>query len=250
MSTSLTALVLAAGRGTRMGALTASTPKPLLALQGRPILEHILRGLASAGVERAVVITGYLADAIESHFGAGEDIGIRLVYRRQAAASGTAKAVLLARDLIGDAPFVLSWGDILVEPGAYADLVADFRSRPCAALLGINEVDDPWRGAAVYTDGDTVTRVVEKPPPGTSTTRWNNAGVFVLSPVVFDYAERLEPSPRGEYELPQAFAAMIADGLPVRAHRILGFWSDVGTPEDLDAAQTTFPSALPPLSHG
>lgn len=226
-----------------MGALTAATPKPLLPLRGRPILDHILRGLAAAGVSRAVVVTGYLGDAIESFFGDGQRLGLKISWRRQTEASGTASAVLLARDAAGDEPFVLSWGDILVEPGEYQRLVDEFRRVPCMALLALNEVDDPWRGAAVYVDNvGNVVRLVEKPPRGTSTTRWNNAGIFVLSPAVFEYASRLPRSERGEYELPQALAAMVEDGQLVRALPVRGFWSDLGTPEDLAAAEATYPA--------
>ena len=247
MSSCSTAVVLAAGRGTRMGALTAHTPKPLLPLQGRPILEHILAGLKAAGIRRAVVVTGYLGEQIERSLGDGARLGMDLSYRRQTIASGTATALLLARDALDDEPFVLCWGDILVEAAEYARLVAAFAARPCAALLALNAVDDPWRGAAVYVD-DTgvVTRIVEKPPRGTSTTCWNNAGIFVLTAAVLAYAERLPASERGEFELPQALAAMVDAGESVRGLALRGFWSDLGTPEDLAAAEESYPGAAAP----
>ena len=236
-----TAVLLAAGRGTRMGSLTQHVPKPLLPLQGRPILEHILEGLAGAGIRRATIVTGYLAEAIEGHFGDGSRWDLNLRYRRQAEATGTASALLLARSELGSAPFLLSWGDIIVDPGAYRALVEDFVDRSCAALLALNHVEDPWRGAAVYVDDSLrVERIVEKPPRGTSTTPWNNAGVFVLAPRALDYAARVPPSSRGEYEFPQALAAMVDDGEIVRGHPLSGFWSDLGTPEDLAAAQAAF----------
>ena len=96
-------------------------------------------------------------------------------------------------------------------------------------------------GAAVYVDSDwRVTRLEEKPPRGTATTRWNNAGVLALSASIFDFARRLRPSPRGEYELPTAIAAMVAEGRTVRALPIRGFWSDVGTRDDLEEARRRF----------
>ncbi len=232
------AVILAAGRGTRMGALTAATPKPLLLLNGQPIIEHILTGLRGAGVDEAVVITGYRGEQIEAHLGDGSRFGMRLSYRRQQTPDGTARALLLARNAAATGPFVLSWGDIVIEPHNYIALTAAFNRHPCDALLMVNEVDDPWRGAAVYVDAAwRVTDLIEKPLRGSSHTRWNNAGIFVLTPRIYTYAERLRPSPRGEYELPQAIAAMIADGCVVRAHPVRGFWSDLGTPEDLAAAE-------------
>jgi dTDP-glucose pyrophosphorylase len=232
------AVILAAGRGTRMGALTAATPKPLLHLCGRPIIEHILSGLRNAGIREAVVITGYRGEQIEAHLGSGAALGLQLGYRRQPRPEGTARALLLARDAVENGPFLLSWGDIVVDGDEYTALLADFARTPCDTLLSVNEVDDPWRGAAVYVNSEgRVTRVVEKPPPGSSATRWNNAGIFVFTRHIFTYAERLVPSPRGEYELPQAIAAQLSAGDVVRAHPLRGFWSDLGTPDDLQEAE-------------
>lgn len=236
------AIVVAAGRGTRMGALTAATPKPLLLLRGRPIIEHILTGMRAAGVCEFVLVTGYRGEQIEARLGDGGRWGARLSYRRQDSARGTAHALLLARDLVGEAPFLLSWGDVVVAPEEYGALLHAFAAAPCDALLAVNAAGDPWRGAAVYVDADwRVTRLVEKPPRGSSRTPWNNAGVCVCTPAVLDYAARVHMSPRGEYELPQAIAAMVADGRVVRARPLRGFWSDLGTPDDLQAAERGLP---------
>jgi dTDP-glucose pyrophosphorylase len=234
------AVVLAAGRGTRMGKLTESTPKPLLSLCGRPIIEHILVGMRDAGIHRVVIVTGYLGEQIEAHLGSGGRLGMTISYRRQEKAEGTAKALLLARDLLTDDPFMLSWGDIIVDPSEYGALVRRFADTPCDAMLTLNPTDDPWRGAAVTVDDDwRVVSLIEKPPRGTAETHWNNAGIFIFTNLIFSYADRLRASARGEYELPQAISAMIADGRVVHAHPIHGFWSDLGTPEDLAAAEAT-----------
>ena len=241
---SVIAVILAAGRGTRMGPLTANVPKPLLAFRGRPIIEHILTGLHVAGIRDGVVVTGYLAGQIERRLGTGEALGMKLSYRRQTRLQGTARALLLARDTIGDKPFLLSWGDVVIEPGQYAALLDDYRRVPCDALLAVNATEDPWQGAAVYVDEHSrVTSLVEKPPRGSARTPWNNAGIFVFAPLVLEYAERLSPSARGEYELPQAIAAMIVDGHDVRAYPVRGFWSDLGRPEDLAVAESALEKA-------
>jgi UDP-N-acetylglucosamine diphosphorylase / glucose-1-phosphate thymidylyltransferase / UDP-N-acetylgalactosamine diphosphorylase / glucosamine-1-phosphate N-acetyltransferase / galactosamine-1-phosphate N-acetyltransferase len=235
------AVILAAGRGTRMGALTQTMPKPLLTLCGRPILEHIVLGLKAAGVDRMVMVTGYRGEQIEQHFGDGSRLRVALTYRRQQQPEGTARALLLARDVVGNQPLVLSWGDIVVDPENYSALVRGFDRIACEAVLTVNAVDDPWRGAAVSVDAEwRVTQLIEKPPRGASHTRWNNAGLFVFTPVIFAYAGRVQPSVRGEYELPQAIAAMIADGRSVRALPVRGFWSDLGTPDDLAAAERRY----------
>lgn len=237
----MNAVILAAGRGLRMGELTAKTPKPLLALSGIPIIEHILLGLRAAGICDAVIVTGYRGDQIEEALGDGTRLGMRFRFLRQKEPEGTARALLLVRHCVAEEPFVLSWGDVVISPREYGATLSDFYRHPCDALLTVNRTDDPWRGAAVSVDDDwRVTSLVEKPPRGTSTTPWNNAGIFVFTPLIFDYAARLPASPRGEYELPQAVASMVEDGRVVRAHPIRGFWSDLGTPEDLAAAESAF----------
>jgi NDP-sugar pyrophosphorylase family protein len=224
-----------------MGALTAATPKPLLPVAGRPLIEHVLDGFAAAGVRRAVVVTGYQGEQIEAALGNGGRLGLEIAYCRQTRVDGTARALLLAEPLIGAAPWALSWGDILVPRAFYAEFIEAFARRPCDAQLAVNDVDDPWRGAAVYVAGDRrVYRLVEKPPRGTSTTRWNNAGLLMFTPLVFEYARRTPPSPRGEHELPQAIAQMVRDGCAVRAVPVRGPWCDVGTPADLAEAQALF----------
>jgi NDP-sugar pyrophosphorylase family protein len=242
-----TAVILAAGRGSRMGPLTSRTPKPLLPVGDRPLIEWIVGGIAAAGIEHAVVVIGYLGEQIARALGDGSRFGLRIEYRVQEETDGTARALLAAEAEASRAPFLLTWGDILVEPRLYADMADSFRRAPCDALLAVNATDDPWRGAAVYVDAEwRVTRLEEKPPRGTAMTRWNNAGVLALAPRIFEFARRLRPSARGEYELPAAVAAMVEAGCTVRAHPIRGFWSDVGTRDDLEDARRRFaPQAVP-----
>lgn len=239
-----TAVVLAAGRGMRMGDLTASIPKPLLAVADRPLIAHIAAGIAAAGLRRLVIVTGYLGEKIESALGDGSELGVEIRYERQASADGTGRALLLAQRWIRDQPFLLGWSDVLVEPRVYAEMIRGFAAAPCDVLLAVNEVEDPWRGAAVYVDSEwRVTRLEEKPSRGTAMTCWNNAGILVCAPPVLDYARRLAPSARGEYELPQAVAQMVREGRIVRARPVLGFWCDVGTPRDLEWADAQLRSS-------
>ena len=230
------AVLLAAGRGSRLGALTGSVPKPLLTVAGRPIIVHILDGLQKAGIEEITIVTGYLGDVLEQELGNGEASGLALRYVRQEQLAGTAKALALAREWLNDEQFFVGWADILVRLENYRRLMRG--SRLADAAIAVNEVDDPWAGAAVYFDeANVVQRIVEKPPKGTSTTRWNNAGLSVLGPSIWPEVDRLEPSARGEYELPQAVAGLVNRGARVVAVPVEGKWFDIGTAEDLERAR-------------
>jgi dTDP-glucose pyrophosphorylase len=235
------AVLLAAGRGTRLGDLTLGTPKPLLEVGGRPIIFRILDGLAAAGVRHVTVITGHLAETLEASLGDGSRWGVALRCLRQERLDGTARAVALARPFLRDSPFFVGWGDIVVEAANYSRVIQG--AAAAGAAIAVNEVEDPWAGAAVYVDGAMrVLRIVEKPAQGSSTTQWNNAGLAVLPGTIWGQVARLEPSPRGEYELPQAIAAFVAAGHAVAAVPIEGPWFDIGTPENLAEARRYFGS--------
>ena len=236
------AILLAAGRGKRLGDLTAHTPKPMLEIAGAPIIAHILEGLAQAGIEQMIVVTGYLAEQIEEFCRRFQSKAFAITTVRQPTLNGTGGAMLAAIPLIGADPrFVFGWADVLMDPEFYPRFMMQANASDYDLLLAVNRVRDPCNGAAVYVDAEMrVGRIVEKPPPGTSTTNWNNAGLFASTTALLDYVARLEPSPRGELELPAAIAAMIEDGRIVRAAELRGFWSDIGTPEDLERARKLF----------
>ena len=238
MTTVRSAVLLAAGRGSRLGALTANFPKPLLEVGGQPILHRIISGLAAANIRDFIVVTGHRGDLLAEVTGPGDPWGATIRYVHQDRIDGTASALQLARPYLPDQPFFVGWGDILVEAANYARVVE--AATETGAALAVNHVDDPSSGAAVYVDASGfVTRLVEKPAPGTSTTNWNNAGLASLPPAVWPYIDALERSPRGEFELPQAIAAFVRDH-SVRAVPITGPWFDIGTPENLAAARAHF----------
>ncbi len=233
------AVLLAAGRGSRLGALTESTPKALIEVGGRAIIVRIIDGLIAASVDDFAIVTGYLAEKLEAGLGNGSQSGVRITYFRQEQLNGTAAALALAREFVGDERFFFGWGDILIHPKNYRDVIR--KSRFADAAIALNEVEDPFAGGAVYVDDNfRVTLMIEKPPRGTSTTRWNNAGLGVLGPEIWPAIAALQPSERGEYELPAAIAALVTAGLEVRGVPIEGPWFDIGTPESLAAARSAF----------
>src|SRR5260370_40529931 len=230
------AVILAAGRGTRMGDLTVAKPKPMLSAGGCPILERVLEGLIAAGYSEALIVTGYHAESIEEYF---RDYRLPLRFVRQWPVDGTATAALLAREFADGEDFLLTFGDILADAACYSGILEQLQREPeAAAIVGVREVDDPYQGAAVYVDeGGRVTRIVEKPPRGESTTRWNSAGIYAVRACLFEELERVPRSSRGEYELTSAISQLIEGGKLLRIFPIEGQWRDIGRPEDLEAVR-------------
>ncbi len=230
------AVVLAAGRGTRLRPLTDVTPKPMIDLWGRPILEHVLRGLALAGLREVGIVTAYLGEQIEDYFAGGARLGLSLSYYRQTEKPGTVGAVLAAERFVGEEPFFACFADIITDYTVYKGVLDSFAAEPCDALLALNWVDDPSAGSAVYVEGTRIVRQIEKPAPGTSTTHWNQAGIFVYGPEMLRAMRRVTPSPRGEYELPSATQILLSENRLVRGYLMPRdtLWSDVGTLEELE----------------
>ena len=240
------AVILAAGKGTRMRELTNDVPKPMLRVQGKPILEHILTGLMSAGVKEFFIVTGYRADVVEAHFGDGSKWGVKIAYGRQVVQDGTGKAPELAKQFVGASSFILTYGDILVKPETYQQMVKRFGEGGFAGVVTVTGSEDVTKGGLFFFDDQfCLKHLVEKPSaaqldelrkagwlkPGA--TAWYNAGIYVFRPALFDFTAKLQKSPRGEYELTDAISAIIAAGQTLAGLRIEGRWVDVRDPEVL-----------------
>lgn len=225
------AVLLAAGRGTRMRDLTNDLPKPMIPVQGKPILQHILEGLRDAGIQRTLIIVGYRAEVVRDFFGDGSAFGIALHYVTQVVQDGTGRVVELARDFAGHQPFVLSYGDILVDPLNYRSLC---NLDPYEALVSVkrNEADMAKGGCVVLDDQFRLTDLIEK-PAGPPPSPWYNAGIYTFRPSIFEHTARLKPSPRGEYELTDAIRTLAKASGNVRALELHGQWADVRDPEVL-----------------
>ncbi len=225
------ASILAAGKGTRMRELTDDIPKPMIEVKGAPILEHIVRGLVSNGIEKILIIVGYRKEVITDYFGDGSKFGCEISYVEQVVQDGTGRVVDLVKDFSNGDPFILSYGDILVPEESYAPLV-DFTDVDGKLTVKIDE--DVRKGGAVFIENGMVTDLIEKPKEGQPTSPYYNAGIYAFSAQIFDYTAKLELSPRGEYELTDAIAAQVKDGLRVEAVELKGDWADIRDPEVLD----------------
>ena len=226
------AVLLAAGKGTRMRELTNELPKPMIAVRGKPILLHIVEGLRAAGVTHFQIVVGWRAEVVREFFGDGGKFGVAVEYVTQAVQDGTGRVVELAKDFAGADPFVLSYGDILIEPANYARLVALGEAE---ALVSVkyNPGEIAKGGAVFVNERFELTDLREKPQPGEPTSPWYNAGVYAFRPSIFEFTAQLEKSPRGEYELTDAIRALALSGRRVQALELTGDWADVRDPEIL-----------------
>jgi dTDP-glucose pyrophosphorylase len=226
------AVLLAAGRGTRMRELTIDLPKPMIAVRGKPVLQHIVEGLRGAGVRHFLIVVGYRADVVRDHFGDGSRYKIDIEYATQVVQDGTGRVVDLARDFVGNSAFVLGYGDILVDPRNYKRLVdlAD----GVEAIITVKRDEDVSKGGAVFLNEQMeLVDLREKPKPGQPTSPWYNAGLYAFRPSIFEFTAKLQPSPRGEYELTDAIRDLAQSGKKVQALELTGEWADVRDPEIL-----------------
>lgn len=245
------AVILAAGKGTRMGELTNELPKPMLKVQGKPILLHILEGLIAAGIRDFFIVTGYRAEVIESYFADGAKWNCHITYGRQLVIDGTGKAPELAKNFVGQDSFILTYGDILVKPETYRHILERFaKNSQFSGVLTCTGSEDVTKGGILLFDNEfCLEHLVEKPSqaqladlraqgylkPGEMA--WYNAGIYAFKPVLFDYTAKLEKSPRGEYELTDAITAMIKTKHCLAGLEIQGRWVDVRDPGVLASLQ-------------
>jgi dTDP-glucose pyrophosphorylase len=226
------AVLLAAGRGTRMRELTRDLPKPMIEVRGKPVLQHIVEGLRDAGVRRFLIIVGYRADAVQNFFGDGTRYKIDIQYATQVAQDGTGRVVDLARNFVGDSAFVLAYGDILVAPENYQRIVDP--ADDVEALISVTRGEDVSKGGAVFlNDKFELVDLREKSKAGEATSPWYNAGLYAFRTSIFDFTAKLKPSLRGEYELTDAIRELAQSGKRVKALELTGEWADVRDPEIL-----------------
>jgi dTDP-glucose pyrophosphorylase len=226
------AVVLAAGRGTRMRELTAGLPKPMIEVRGKPVLQHIIEGLHNAGIRELLIVVGYHADAVQNFFGNGSRYNIAIQYATQAVQDGTGRVVNLAGGFVGNSPFILSYGDILVDPANYKRVVD--LSDEVEAIITVTRGEDVSKGGAVFLNEQMeLVDLREKAQPGGIKSPWYNAGLYAFRASIFEFTAKLKPSPRGEYELTDAIRDLAQSGKKVQAIELTGEWADVRDPEVL-----------------
>ena len=226
------AVVLAAGRGERLWPLTEETPKPLLPLANKSVLERTLEALASAGVRQIILVVGFRKEKIRDRLGNGKSSGSELKYVNQKNAKGTGDALGTCKsELDGEDKFLVLYGDDFYDSGVPRTFVAKARQNK-AITIGTANVQDASPFGKVQSKRGLVTEIQEKTSkaePGQV-----NAGIYLMDQSIFPAIAKTKRSIRGELELTDALRILIREGKQVHA-QLLGSrkWLGISYPWDM-----------------
>ncbi|HTK76992.1 MAG TPA: sugar phosphate nucleotidyltransferase [Gemmataceae bacterium] len=226
-------VILAGGKGTRLGELTKVTNKHLLPVGPYPMVYHPLKKLTGAGVSEIMLVSGteHMGDFVEL-LGSGRDHRCRLTYRVQDEAGGIAQALGLAELFCHEARCVVLLGDNIFQD-SLRPLFAESEKHPDRAWVAIKRVPDPGRYGVAELSGGKVTNIEEKPTHPKSD--YAVAGIYIYPPDVFGVIKTLKPSGRGELEITDVNRHYLKNGR--LGYTILdGYWTDAGTLDSLDVA--------------
>jgi len=222
----LKAVILVGGEGTRLRPLTLSVPKAMVPIVNRPFLAHMVDYLKCHGIDDIILAMGYLPDPIQSHFGDGGSLNVRLTYIIEDSAMGTAGAVKNVEEHIDDVFFVFN-GDTFTDIDL-TRMLELHRSQKAQVTIALTPVEDPTVYGVVDTDGNgRVQRFFEKPSRDQVTTNMVNAGAYILEPEVLDLI------PRGEHFMFErgVFPQLLDRGDAIYGYKSEAYWIDIGTPQ-------------------
>jgi len=249
------ALILAAGKGTRLQDLTRNCPKPMLPLNGIPLLAHVVSWLREYGITEIAMNLHHCPDVITDYFGDGERWGVAITYSYEPTLLGTAGAAKRLEAFL-DQPFVVAYGDVYTNLNLGHLMQAhhqhqDQEGAPPLATLALYRVPNPTECGLVELDRHgQIQRFVEKPPADQVFTDLANAGVMICEPDVLCFIPKETSFDFGRDLFPAALAA----GKRLRGETIAPdeYLIDIGTPSAYQRAQQlpfTLPQGLPSASH-
>jgi dTDP-glucose pyrophosphorylase/predicted transcriptional regulator len=223
-----TMVIMAGGRGKRLMPLTATIPKPMLLLQDRPILEHIIERVRLEGFRQVVISVNYLSEVIIQHFGDGSAHGVSIHYLQEHEPLGTAGALASLDSSLRLGPVVVTNADVITNV-AYGDLLSHARHEAADGLMAVRmqEWQNPF--GVVLCDGNRLLGLEEKPVHRHQV----NAGMYVLSPALLDLLQ-----PYTYCDMTDLFSRGIKHGLNLRVFPLHESWLDIGRHADYKRATT------------
>jgi glucose-1-phosphate thymidylyltransferase len=236
------AVILAAGKATRLRPVTLTMPKALVPVANKTLIGYAFDVLKDAGLKDIGIVVNELESSIPQTLGDGAGIGVNLEYIVQEQQLGLAHAVGLCRPFVGDEPFCVFLGDNIFQDKMEA-LFADFMASNVESAIALGEVTDPSRFGIAEIEDNRIARVVEKPKEPKSNLAI--AGVYLFRPTIFDAISRIKPSWRNELEITDAIQRLIDDGGIVRPYTLKGWWIDAGKPDSIILANQLVLEDLP-----
>ena len=235
----MNAMVLAAGKGTRLSALTETIPKPMLPVAGRPVLAHILAWLRRYGVRQVAINLHHHPESIRNYFGSGSDFAMDIIYSEEPELLGTAGGVKKMESFFHD-PFVVVYGDVLTDFDLNALLAfhRDHDDKPHATLTLDRRSDFLQCGIVELGERDQVKAFIEKPKAGDVRSPWVNSGIMVLDRALL----KMIPADCFWDFGRDAFPDWLSRGLSIYGWQMPegNFLIDMGTPEKLAQADREF----------
>lgn len=225
------AIVLCAGKGTRLRPLTYTSAKHLIPLANKPALEYGIEKIAECGIKEIGIIIGEETGTdISKAIGQGERWGIKISYILQSEALGLAHAVQVARNFLQDDPFLMFLGDNLLK-NSIITYAKNFEQKKPQAFVLLTRVENPTQFGVVELKDNKIVRLVEKPKiPKTDLAL---IGVYFFDRTIHQAIDNIKPSTRGELEITDAIQWLIDNHYNVEAEIIEGWWKDTGKPEDI-----------------
>lgn len=222
-------VVMAGGLGARLRPLTENTPKPLLKVGSKPILETIIRNFTQYGFRRIFLSVNYRGEQIQDYFGDGKEFGARLEYLVESKRLGTAGALSLLPETCQE-PVIIMNGDLLTNVN-FEHLVNYHNLSGASATMCVRDYELQVPYGVVHSDGATIQEIEEKPIHR----YYVNAGIYVLSP------EALQQIPQDQYfDMPQLFQQLIKSGCKTCSFPVREYWKDIGRPADFDQANAEY----------
>jgi glucose-1-phosphate thymidylyltransferase len=236
------AIILAAGKGTRLRPVTLTTPKPLVPVANRPLIAYAMEMLKGGGMTEVGIVVNSMESAVVKGIGDGSAFGVNVSYIVQEEQKGLAHAVGLCRDFLAGESFAMFLGDNIFQDKMEM-LLKNFESSEAELQIALGPVPDPSRfGVAIVEDG-RITQLLEKPDPAPSNLAV--AGVYMFRQSIFDAIAKIKPSKRGELEITDAIQEVITSGARVDAYITEGWWIDAGKPNAIIQANQLVMSELP-----
>jgi bifunctional UDP-N-acetylglucosamine pyrophosphorylase/glucosamine-1-phosphate N-acetyltransferase len=209
----------------------------MIPVAGKPIVEHVISAIRSAGIRSIVLVTRYRSELVKKHIGNGSKLGVAVDYVDQPDISGTASAISMAQDQVGSNDFLVAYGDLVVTPRAIKRVVDTYRKKGRKPTIGLIPVSRPESYGMAKVSGDLLTEIIEKPSQSQSPSNLANTGIYVLNPTIFDHLQTTLRSGRGEFEITDTISSLAKTGTPVAWARIdPSDWQDIGKPWDVLAA--------------